>query len=142
MNVENFILNSIKVNNDHKVFVTGGILSANTSRGCLKRTEKVCFLLIGLWWDKCVASVLNGSWLFRDVPVRLVDSWAVVYWEGQYQFSRGMIGGMSSCHPFLLITDRQPTDNYQWWDIACIGIYTRGYNRQTKREESTPGKKI
>lgn len=67
---------------------------------CLNGTEKVTFLLIGLRWDKCVASALNGSWLFGDVPARLVDSWAVVYWEGQYQFSSGVIGGMSRLSPF------------------------------------------
>lgn len=84
-------------------------------------------LLIGLWWDKCVASALNGSWLFRDVPARLVDSLAVVYWGGWYQFSSGMIGGMSRLlSPFS--PHHWQTAQWQllWWDIVCIGIYTRG----------------
>lgn len=52
-------------------------------------------------------------------------------------FPEGWLVGCQGCHLFLLVTDRQPSDNYQWWDIVCIGIYTRGYNWQKKKNQKT-----
>lgn len=105
----------------------------NTSGGCLNGTKKS----VSYWLDCGGINV----WL---LPLMEADCSGMCRWDwsipellftgkDNINFPEGWLVGCQGCHPFPLVTDRQPGDNYQWWDIAHIGIYTGGCNWQMER---------